>query len=107
MDGLCRLGLWQRSALTEKGWIFVREKVRDFDQRMMEEDVVDLMEMKGSGLVDLRLEQKINTERDEKNKRFICVFQFLWGFGRKNKEKEKIGKKKKLLKTDVVFFFFI
>ena len=51
--------------------------MRDFDQRMMEEDVVDLMEMKGSGLVDLRLEQKINTERDEKNKRFICVFQFL------------------------------
>ena len=34
--------------------------MRDFDQRMMEEDVVDLMEMKGSGLVDLRLEQKIN-----------------------------------------------
>ena len=60
MDGLCLLGLSQRSALTKKGWIFVREKVRDFDQRMVEEEVVDSMEMKGSGLVDLGLEQKIN-----------------------------------------------
>ena len=60
MDGICRLGLSQRSTLTEKGWIFVKEKVRDFDQRMVEEDVVDAMEMKGSGLVDLGLEQKIN-----------------------------------------------
>ena len=60
MDGLRRLGLSQRLALTKKRWIFVREKVRDFDQRMVEEDVVGSMEMKGSGLVDLGLEQKIN-----------------------------------------------
>ena len=60
MDGLCQLGLSQRLALIEKGWIFVREKVRYFDQTMVEEDVVDSMEMKGSGLVDLGLEQKIN-----------------------------------------------
>ena len=60
MDGLCQLGLSQRLALIEKGWIFVREKVRYFDQRMVEEDVVDSMEMKGSGLVDLGLEQKIH-----------------------------------------------
>ena len=55
MDGLCLLGLSQRLALIEKGWIFVREKVRYFDQRMVEEDVVDSMEMKGTGLVDLGL----------------------------------------------------
>ena len=60
MDGICQLRLSQRLALTEKAWIFVREKVRDFDQRMVEEDVVDSMEMKGSGLVDLGLEQKLN-----------------------------------------------
>ena len=60
MDGICWLGLSQRLALIEKGWIFVRERVRDFDQRMVKEDVVDSMEMKGSGLVDMGLEQKIN-----------------------------------------------
>ena len=60
MDGICRLGLSQISALTEIKWIFVREKVRDFDQRIVEEDVVDSIEMKGSGLVDLGLEQKLN-----------------------------------------------
>jgi len=60
MDGICRLGLSQRSALIKKGWIFVRERVRDFDQRMVEEDVVDSVEMKGSGSVDLGLEQKLN-----------------------------------------------
>ena len=60
MDAICRLGRPQRLALTEKGWIFVRERVRDFDQRMVEEDVVDSVEMKGSGSVDLGLEQKLN-----------------------------------------------
>ena len=60
MDGICQLRLSQRLALTEKAWIFVRERVRDFAQRMVEEDVVDSMEMKGSGLVDLGLEQKLN-----------------------------------------------
>ena len=29
--------------------------MRDFDQRMVEEDIVDSMEMKGTGLVDLGL----------------------------------------------------
>ena len=60
MDGICRLGLSQISTLTKIEWIFVREKVRDFDKRIVEEVVVDSIEMKGSGLVDLGLEQKIN-----------------------------------------------
>ena len=60
MDGMCLLGLSQRLALTEKAWIFARERVRDFDQRMVKEDVVDSMEMKGSGLVDLGLEKMLN-----------------------------------------------
>ena len=95
MDGLCQLGLSQRLALIENGWIFVREKVRDFNQRMVEEDVVGSMEMKGSGLVDLCLEQKINHwERWKKRRRFICVFQILWGCGL-SKEKEKYKEKEK------------
>ena len=115
MDAICRLGLPQRSTLTKKGWIFVRERVRDFDQRMVEEDVVDSMEMNGSGLVDLGLEQKLNHwERWKKQKKkqktkkktkdsyvFFCFCETV-GF---QKKKEKIMRRKKIgTKKNTIYY---
>ena len=72
--------------------------------------MVDSIEMKGGGLVDLALEQNINHwERWKKqNKWFIHVFQFLWSYGfPKENDKEKMKKRKRIGTQYIYIYIYI
>ena len=77
---------------------------------MVEEDVVDSMEMNGSGLVDLGLEQKLNHwERWKKQKKTknktkgsYLFFSFCEAMGFQ-KKKEKIKRRKKIGKKKILY----